>query len=211
MPSINMIAARRAQKRRQENNTRKLAYGVLGEIGLVLIVASILSIRLVAANGRLSDLVDQYSKLQPRVTRIQNLQQETAVLTPRLAMLDGAKNDTMFWYNNVFALANSLSATAWVNTISSNTGSALLGDAPGVASGPAPVLSVQGYAANATQVGQTMLLLNQSPYVDHAELSFVDEHKFGTIPGVSFQMSVHLKPETAAIAPVKGDANAAKP
>ena len=211
MPSINMIATRRAQKRRQENNTRNLAYGVLGEVGLVLVIVSVLSIRLVAANGRLSDLQEQFSKLQPRVTQIQKLQQETAVLTPRVAMLDGARDDSLFWYNNVFALANSLSATAWVNTISSNTGSALVSAAPGVASGPAPILSVQGYAANATQVGQTMLLLNQSPYVDHAELSFVDEHKFGTTPAVSFQMSVHLKPEPAAVAPVKGDANAAKP
>ncbi len=37
MPSINMIAVRREDKRRQEQNVRKLLYGIVGEIGLVIV------------------------------------------------------------------------------------------------------------------------------------------------------------------------------
>ena len=59
MPSINMIAARRAEKRRQEQNIRKLAYGILAEVGVVVVAAGVLGTAFVRLNDRSADLSDQ--------------------------------------------------------------------------------------------------------------------------------------------------------
>ena len=55
-------------------------------------------------------------------------------------------------------------------------------------------------------VGQSMLRMNQSPRLDHVDLSFVQSQKIGKADAVSFQMTVHLKPE----APPAKDAAATK-
>ena len=70
MPSSNMIALRRQEKRHQEQSARKLLYSIAGEVGLVLVVASVMTARIVVAQGHVNDLSDQLMKLKPQVAQI---------------------------------------------------------------------------------------------------------------------------------------------
>jgi Tfp pilus assembly protein PilN len=200
MPSINMIAARRAEKRRQEQNIRKLLYGISAEIGCIVLAVSVLGVRHVTMHNHVIDLSDQIQKLEPKVNQIEALQKETAVLEPKVKTLDGAKADTLFWYSNLSAITGSLPQQTWLTALAvTNAGGAPAG-APGSGAGADPTVNLSGVALNQTQVGEAMLRMNQTPGLDHIDLSYVQQQKTGSVDTVSFQMTVHLKPEAAATA-----------
>ena len=209
MPSINMIALRREEKRQQEQNARKLLYSIAGEVGVVLAVASVMTARILVTEGHISDLGDRLAKLRPQVAQIQSLQAQTAALQPKVDTLDGAKADTLFWYNNFYAVADSLPAKTWLTSLGTTAGAAGPGTTPGTAAGTDPALNLSGVAMSEAAVGQSMLRMNQSPRLDHVDLSFVQSQKIGPADAVSFQMTVHLKPE-AAKAPGNDPAGASR-
>ncbi len=198
MPSINMIAVRREDKRRQENNIRKLLYAILGEVGVVILLAFVLTARILVTTGRVSELNGQLDKLKPRVAAIQSLQAQTADMMPKVQTLDGAKSDTLFWYKNFYAVTASLPPKTWLTSLGTGTAaSAAPGTAtPGTAGGGDPTLSLSGIAMSQATVGETMLRMNQAPSLDHVDLAFVQQQKIGAADAVSFQMTVHLKPES---------------
>lgn len=210
MPSINMIAVRRADKKRQEQNIRKLLYGIIGESGLVVAAAFFITARIFGMQGHVSDLSDQLRKLQPRVVEIQTLQAQTAAMQPKVATLDGAKADTLFWYSSLGAVTASLPAQTWLTSM--GTSAAAANSAPGSYAGTDPTLNISGVAMSQAMVGETMLRMNTAPSLDHVDLSFVTQQKIGLANAVSFQMTVHLKPEAGAAVPIdlKGASNAQK-
>jgi len=210
MPSINMIAVRRQEKRRQEQNIRKLLYAILGEVGLVLAVAFLLTARIVVTQNQIGRLSDRVNALQPSVTKIQQLQSETAALVPKVQTLDGAKADTLFWYKNFYAVTASLPPKTWLTSLGTGAASAAGAVTPGTADGDDPTLSLAGVAMSQAVVGETMLRMNQAPSLDHVDLAFVQQQKIGPVDAVGFQMTVHLKPEAAAAKPAaKGDTKTA--
>ncbi len=196
MPSINMIAARREEKRRGERTLRKLLYGIAGEVGTVVLLAFVLVGRILVTQGQVSDLGDKLTKLKPRVTRIQELQSQTEALMPKVQTLDGAKADTLFWYGGFYAVTTSLPERTWLTSL--GTGSTLsAAPTPGASSGGDPTLSLSGVAMSQTAVGEAMLKMNQSQALDHVDLAFVQQQKLGDTDAVGFQMTVHLKPQAA--------------
>ncbi len=212
MPSINMIALRREEKRHQEQNARKLLYSIAGEIGVVLAVASVMTTRILVTQGHVNDLSDQLLKLKPQVAQIQALQAQTAALQPKVDTLDGAKADTLFWYNNFYAVTASLPPKTWLTSLGTGAGagaSATDSAAPGTAGGTDPTLSIAGIAMTQAAVGQSMLQMNNSPSLDHVDLSFVQAQKIGTVSTVSFQMTVHLKPQAGPVKPAGKDTKVA--
>ncbi len=211
MPSINMIAVRREDKRRQEQNIRKLLYAILGEVALVIMVTSVMLGRILVTQNQIDRLSDRLKTLQPSVTKIQDLQSQTAALLPKVETLDGAKADTLFWYQNFYAVTASLPPKTWLTSIGTGGGPAGSGPAtPGASSGDDPTLNIAGIAMSQAVVGETMLRMNQSPSLDHVELAFVQQQKIGDADAVGFQMTVHLKPEVAAVKPAgKGDVKTA--
>lgn len=207
MPSINMIAARRADKRRQEQNIRKLVYAIAVEFGLTVVIVSVMVVRLAGVNGRVGDLNGEITKLQPTVTQIQQMQQETQQMQPKVATLDGAKADTLFWYNNLYALTNCLPPKTWLTSIGTNgTGDGT----PGTAGGADPQITLSGIALDQATVGTVMEKMNQSPNLDHVDLAGVQQQKTEQATTVSFQMTVHLKPETAPAGDTGGASNVQK-
>jgi len=210
MPSINMIAVRREEKRRQEQNIRKLLSAIIGEIGLVVAVAFVMTARILVTQNEINRLNDRVRALQPSVTKIQDLQTQTAALLPKVQTLDGAKADTLFWYKNFYAVTMSLPPKTWLTSLATGGGPAAAGITPGAAGGDDPTLNLVGVAMSQAVVGETMLHMNQSPSLDHVDLAFVQQQKLGTADAVSFQMTVHLKPEASTFKPpVKGDAKTA--
>ena len=203
MPSINMIALRREEKRRQEQNVRKLLYSIAGEVGLIVAVSFVMTARIIVTQDHIGDLSAQLDKLKPQVAQIQALQAQTTALQPKVDTLDGAKADTLFWYNNFYAVTTSLPPKTWLTSLGTGTDTASAAPVPGNASGDDPTLSLAGVAMSEAAVGQSMLQMNQSPMLDHVDLSFVQAQKIGDADAVSFQMTVHLKPEAAPAKPGK--------
>jgi Tfp pilus assembly protein PilN len=205
MPSINMIAARRAEKRRRENNLKNIAYAIIVEIGIVLLCLSYLSIRYAAITARISELNGQIQKLQPKVSKIQKLQNLTARLMPKVQTLDGAKSDTLFWYGNITSISRCLPNKTWLTSM--GTQPPVMGTviSPGAVSGPDPIISIAGVATSHSSVGEIMMRMNTLPNLDHVELTSDQMQKAGKNDVVNFQMTIHLKPQ-----PGLGGQNATK-
>ncbi len=209
MPSINLIASRREVKKRQAQNIKKILYVIAGEIGVIVLGFMGFSVQFLQTRNHVGDLNEQLSRLQPRVTQIKDLQAQTLALSPKVKTLDGAKEDTLFWYANLYAITKSLPPKTWLTTL--NTGGAASPALPGTISGADPTMDVSGVATSQASVGKTMQLMNQQPSLDHVDLSSVTAQKTGQIDTVSFQMTVHLKPEPDAVPKGKGgDPNAQK-
>jgi Tfp pilus assembly protein PilN len=226
MPSINMIATRRAEKHRFEQTTRNIAYTIAGEIGIFFVVASFMLVQMVQAQGQVSDLNEKIIKLKPQVDQIQSLEQQTAHLQPKLTVLNAARSSTLYWYSALQNLSESLSPSAnLVSVVSSGNPAGPAAGAP-PAPGTAPVvaaqLAVQGIALTQSDVGETMLRMNQYPQFDNVTLNFAQSS--GAVAGSKtstgceqFQMTIALH-STAPPAPAKtastttttGDTNAQK-
>jgi Tfp pilus assembly protein PilN len=191
-----MIASRRADKVRRETNLRNIFYAIVGEIGVVLLWLSFLSVRLAAIAADDAELAGKIQSLQPTVSQIQKLQNETARLMPEVQTLDGAKADTLFWYNSLYAVTNSLPAKTWLTSVGTSAGAGG-GTAPGAMTGTDPTLNVTGIATSHAAVGETMLRMDLAPGLDHVDLAYDQEQKTGQANTVAFQMTVHLKPEVA--------------
>ena len=196
MPSINMIASRRAEKQRQEKNIRKLLYGISAEVGCVILALTGLSVREASLRGHIAELGAQIQNLQPKVNKIQDLQTEMSAMQPKVDTLDGARADTLFWYSNLSAITNSLPDKTWLTSL--GVTGAVAGGEPGSAAGADPTISLAGVTLDQSLVGESMLRMNQAPGLDHVDLTSSQQQKTGATDTVAFQMTVHLKPETAA-------------
>ena len=204
-----------AKKSGVRNRTYASSFiAILGEIGLVVAVAFVLTARILVTQNENNKLSDRVKALQPNVTKIQDLQTQTAMLLPKVQTLDGAKADTLFWYKNFYAVTTSLPPKTWLTSLATGTGAgAATGTGtvtPGAAGGGDPTLNLAGVAMSQAVVGEAMLRMNQAPSLDHVDLAFVQQQKLGTADAVAFQMTVHLKPEAGAALPAaKGDAKTA--
>ena len=192
MPSINMIAARRAEKRRQEKNTRRLIYGILAEFGVLLLVISVMVTRIVATYNHVADLDDQLKSLQTKVDEIKNLQVATQALQPKVTALTEAKSGTLYWYTAFGNIASSLPDDAWLSNVMAS-GSPMTADAAGQAK-----LNVSGMARSQFAVGTAMLRMNAYPSIDQVSLNNVTQNNDPLNPGVNFQLIVQLKPLPSA-------------
>ena len=123
--------------------------------------------------------------------------------------LDGAKADTLFWYNNFYAVTDQPAAQDLADFPGTGSAGGQGAATPGAASGDDPTLNIAGVAMSQAAVGESMLRMNQSPSLDHVDLAFVQPQKIGTADAVSFQMTVHLKPEAAAKTAAKSDTKTA--
>ena len=56
MPNVNLIAVRRAEKKRLERNTRRLFLGLTAEVAALALVGSYLGARQIALRSSLADL-----------------------------------------------------------------------------------------------------------------------------------------------------------
>jgi Tfp pilus assembly protein PilN len=198
MPSINLIASRRADRQKAEGATRTMIYFTATEIGVMLIILSCLCLRLVQTNQNVDQLNDRIEKLKPSVAAIQTLQDQTLAMQPKLDALNTARGNTLYWYSALQDLTASLPQGTWLTSVGT------LGDPNNVASGATgqaatttAALNVAGMAPTPDQVGQTMLQINQHPTLDSATLNFVQQAGDAAHPQVTFQMVVQLKPKLA--------------
>ena len=214
MPSINMIAARRAEKARRLQTLKRLVYGLGAEALCLVMAVSVLSVRASLIQGRIGDLNAQLQKLGPQVDQINKLEAQTAALQPKVDTLNGAKADTLFWYAGLSSITRSLPPSSWLTSLQG--GAASGGPPPAAGADPAcagtdPTVSIAGVTLTQSMVGDAMLRMNNAPGLDHVDLAFVQGQKTGDTDTVAFQMTVHLKPQPSALAAAKkGDADVQK-
>lgn len=193
MPSINMIAARRAEKLKLEKNVRVMFLVVVGELAVTLALLSFMTAQVYGANRSISDFDQKLKKIQPTVEKIKYYNSEITNLQPRLSLLADTREQTLTWYNIMQELGHSMPERTWLNGISATQASASQStDAEGKEISGAK-LSLRGVSANQRLVGETMLKLNRFPEIDKVDLNFTQKGGDATLETVEFDMAATLK------------------
>jgi Tfp pilus assembly protein PilN len=217
MPAINMIAAKREEKKRLEQRTRNLVYGIAVEAGLFLVALSYMVVQLVSTQDQVAGLNESIAKLKPQVAQIQGLQDQTALLEPKLTALNDARTNTLYWYTSIENLTDSLTDSSWLVSLQTS-GDPSVVNLDGPANNQGPQMQVQGVSLTQSEVGQTMLRMNEYPSFDHVNLTFVQQQQGGftamtngVIP-VEFEIAIELHSTTPPASADKtlGADNAAK-
>lgn len=184
MPSINMIAPRRAERRRLERDVRRLALVICVELIVGVILSGLLWARIYSTYARIGDLEVQLVKLQPDVKRIQTLQAATLKLKPKLQVLNEAKDRTLRWYNLLDKLSMSLPEKTWIQRIEG---------APPPPDKNETQIVFSGVAETQKLVGETMLRLYANQDLDDVGLSFTQATTVEKRQAYEFEVAATMK------------------
>ena len=190
MPSINMIAARRAEKKRLEKLVSTVFLVIIGEILITLAVVGFMTARVHAANVAVRELDAKLVDLQPTVNKIHRYEAEVKKLQPRLDLLSESREQTLLWYTILQDLGRSMPEKTWLTSISSTTVQSGQGTTNTPAT-PIPALNLSGMSVSQRLVGETMLRLNQFPEFKRVDLNFTQEGKVDTST-LEFQVTARL-------------------
>lgn len=193
MPSINMIAFRRAQKKKLETNVRKLVWVLMAEFVLAVLAGGWLCTRLYTTRGNIAELNQQLSKLDPIIAEIKTFNTNTGDLLPKLGLLNEAKVSTMRWYNILDKLSESLPTPTYLTQITSSEQVQSAGTGTSKTSDIMTTVSLQGSTSTQSKVGETMLRLGEIPEFDGVELSYSRIDTNGGLDTLSFQMNARVK------------------
>ncbi len=171
MPSINMIAPRRAEKKRLERDMRRLVFVIMMEFIFLLGVGGWVFTRLLSLNGQIVDMGVELSKLQPTVRTIEEYEKATLAITPKLELLNQAKDRTMRWFTVLDALTQSLPTTTCLTRIS--TGASDKKDLNSVS------LVIAGQSISQASVGDVMLRMQTIPNLQDISLHFTQDVDVG--------------------------------
>lgn len=185
MPSINMIAPRRAEKRRVEQSMRKLAVLILAELVFVVALGGWVLTKTLTTRASIAELDAQMLTLAPKIKKIQELDSKTAALKPKVDLLNQAKDRTMRWYNTLDRLTQSVPASTWLTRISTTTnmGSKDL------------VLNINGLTCEQARVGETMMRLHSNPDFKSVDLHYTQKGTQGKTQAVEFEIGASMQTE----------------
>lgn len=158
MPMINMIAARRAERKRLEKNIRILVFSVLGVIVLGVALFTTLEIRNMQLQGDLNDVNVAESQIRPSLDEVERLKTAKSQLEPKVTLLGQAQSGTYYWKDFMLELTKSIPQKTWL------TGVTVTKDDKG----GNPVISLSGVSTRQALIGETMLLVG-----DHKDIKDV--------------------------------------
>lgn len=182
MPSINMIAPRRAEKRRVERSMRRLALLILAELVFVVALGGWVFTKTIATHATIADYNAQLQALAPKIKDIQLLDKKTAQLKPKLDLLNQAKARTMCWYNTLDRLTQSVPASTWLTRLSTTAavGSKDL------------VLNINGLTCEQARVGETMMRLHSNPDFKSVDLHYTQKATLGLTQAIEFEIGASM-------------------
>ena len=193
MPSINMIAARRAEKKFLEKLVRIALLVIVGELAVAIGVLGFMTARVHSARWSISQLDRKLSKIQPTVDRIRSYESEIKKLEPRLNLLADSREQTLLWHTILLNLSRSMPESTWLNSLTTNQAAAAPPSSDAGAPAPAPIVTLAGVSVSQGLVGETMLRLNQFPEFDRVDLSYTQPGGDERSPAVQFQIAAKLK------------------
>lgn len=204
MPSINMIAARRAEKVRLEKMMRIAFLVIVGEAVLMLFLLGFMTTRIFSANREITRLDNELARIQPTVEKIKAYEAEIKKLEPRLNLLADSREQTMLWFNILQNLSRSMPEKTWVSNVTTSR-AAPTGPA-GREKQSATTLTVRGMSVSQGLVGETMLRLGQYPEFKKVNLDYTQEASSRDFEAVEFQLGALLNEPKPQKGGTSGDA-----
>lgn len=148
MPNINLVAARREEKRQITTLSRQLFVGLIASGGVLFAAIAGWGIVLNAQGSQLKELDAKLAELQPKIDRIAQRKNDIAALKPKVETLDNARLSTLRWRAFMNALADATPSYVYYTSMSTT------GD--GASSG----VSLKGMAPSNAIVGEVAQRLN---------------------------------------------------
>ncbi|MGQ9455211.1 MAG: PilN domain-containing protein [Armatimonadota bacterium] len=185
MPSINMIAPRRAEKRKLERDMRRLVIVILAEFIFVVGLAGWLTARLMNTKSRIDDLEVQLVRLRPIVAEIEDYENATSKFKPKLDLLNEARARTMLWYNVLDALTCSLPQSTYLTRIATKK------DSGKKDQGLTVMLS--GITTSQALIGETMLRLSNVPDFEGVDLMYSQPTSVSGAQAILFELGANIK------------------
>ncbi|MEN6356775.1 MAG: PilN domain-containing protein [Armatimonadota bacterium] len=185
MPSINMIAPRRAEKQRLERDMRRLVLVILAELIIAVGLGGWACTKAYTMRMSINRLDAQIAKLQPVVKEIEQYESATKELTPRMDLLANAKEGTMRWYNSLDKLTQSLASSTYLTRISTATDSS--------SKDTQSTVSLAGISGSQERVGETILRLQTIPDFEKVDLHFTRKMTSNSQNGFEFEIGAIMK------------------
>ncbi|MBC8137728.1 MAG: hypothetical protein H8F28_17750 [Fibrella sp.] len=107
MPNINLVAARRDEKRQITTLSRQLFVGLIASGAVLFAAIAGWGIVLNTQGSQIKELDSKLAELQPKIDRIEQRKKDIAALKPKVKTLDDARLSTLRWraFMNVLAEA----------------------------------------------------------------------------------------------------------
>lgn len=189
MPNLNLIAARREEKKKVERITRQLFLGLAASAGLFTMTVVYTGAQQALLGSALKQADDAMANLKPIIADIKKTKEETAELTPKVDTLKSAQLNTMRWRGVLQVVSQSVPSETWLSTLQSS------------GSNEDATLSLSGMTTSQSRVGQMMdqLQKNRLKLFDNVTLKQTQNSTAPEDPiqKVSFDLSAHLTPMTA--------------
>lgn len=159
MPNINLIAARREEKKRLERIAGQLFIGMGASVGVLLLLGFYLAARHLSLSADLQAAEQRMQKIQPTLDEIARLDKEKKDLMPKVETLESAKLDTMRWRAVFQAIPQCMPPDTWFTQLASQEGEEVK-------------VTVQGLTTSQSQVGQLMTNMQGNLLFEKVDLSF---------------------------------------
>lgn len=185
MPSINMIAPRRAEKRRLERAMRKLGVLILVQAVVTVALGGWVFMKILTTRTAIAELNSQMQVLTPKIKKVAEFDRKTAELTPKVELLDKAKARTMRWYNTLDKLTQSVPSSTWLTRIATTVN----------AGQPDAVISINGVTSEQARVGETMMRLHANPEFKSVDLHFTQKGSGIQSQSVEFEIGALMAGE----------------
>jgi len=177
---INLIAARRAERRKMELIRAILLRSMVGVGGAAAFTAAFMTFNIQVVKSRIEDVNQQTAMLQDTVTRVEALQARMSALQPRVATLLRAQNATNRWRAVLQEISVSLPEKTWITSFASQAGE---GDS----------FTITGQSISQKEVGKAMMSLGTQPYIKEVSLQYT-QTAGGDAKGVTFALTGALQP-----------------
>ena len=176
MPSVNMIAARRAEKKRLEKFIYVALVVIVGELAIMLAVMGFMTARVHADNSRIHGLDRDMARIQPTVDKIRKYESQIKELSPRLDLLSSSRDQTMLWHSVLQDLGRCMPEKTWLTSVATSVTSSGSSSSSGGKSAPATTLNLGGSSVSQQLVGEAMLRLNQCPEFEKVDLTYTQDN-----------------------------------
>lgn len=183
---INLIAARRAERRKLELIRGGMLRAMVGIVLMTAAVALIATLGITRTAIRIRDVDVQTALLQDTVDKVNALQASIKSLQPRVNTLVQAQNSTDRWRGVLQSVSASLPDKTWVTSFQSKEPT----------NDKADSFTLTGQTVTQDRIGRTMLKLHDSVFVDRVDITFASQRQEGK--GISFELSAALKPMEGA-------------
>lgn len=177
---INLIAARRAERRKLELTRAILLRSMFGVGGAAALTAAFMTFNIQIVKNRIEDVDQQTAMLQDTVSRVEALQARMSALQPRVTTLLKAQNSTNRWRAVLQEISVSLPEQTWITSFASQSRE---GDG----------FTVTGQSISQKEVGKAMMRLGSQTYIKDVSLQYTQAAGNGA-KGVSFALNGALKP-----------------